>query len=238
LIVHLGAKEPRRASSKTEFMYIPIRTSTVLKTTRQLHLLLQFIPISISWNAHHVSVLEESSDIDTQIRAATEAFVAMKEDVFFDKKISGKTRMKQLCMYADSNELCSMEYDYWAFNATDIAKPATCHHECAQSGLLHTVSRWDRSICEHSEARIRITEVSMIRETNSPGVTARCITKSRLGSRGRHCQCRYDKVARYHRPPAQGLGRGFRIHWGTYYVHQSLGSEAKMPTKVKNRVQR
>ena len=56
-----------------------------------LHLLLQFIS----------SVLKESSDIDTQIRAAAEAFVAMK-DVFLDTKISVKS---QAIVHADSKEL-------------------------------------------------------------------------------------------------------------------------------------
>jgi hypothetical protein len=79
------------------------------------------------------------------------------KDVFFDKKISVKS---QAIVYADSNELRSMEYDSWAFKATHIAKFATFHHECVQ--WLVTVSRWDCR-CEHSEARIRVKGQNVLR---------------------------------------------------------------------------
>jgi hypothetical protein len=51
--------------------------------------------------------------MDTRIQAATGAFMAMK-DIFFDKKISLRTR-KQIVYYADSNDRCSSGIRFLGF---------------------------------------------------------------------------------------------------------------------------
>jgi hypothetical protein len=107
LNVHLGTKEPTRVNTKTEAMHIPARGTTPDRTATADYDVLdnsRFISFCDSFRYLGTQItpdLDETFEIKTQIRAATKAFMSMR-DIFFNRKIDLKTR-KQLYLQIPLN---------------------------------------------------------------------------------------------------------------------------------------
>jgi hypothetical protein len=144
LTVHLGTKEPTRVTAKTEAMHIPARGTTPEPTATADYDVLdngRFISFCDSFRYLGTQItpdLDETFEIDTRIRAATKAFMSMK-DIFFNKKIDLKTR-KQLYLQIPLN-IVLWGCDSSALKSSHIAKLTAFHHKCAR--WLVNVTRWD-----------------------------------------------------------------------------------------------
>jgi hypothetical protein len=107
LTVHLGTKVPTRVNTKIEAIHNPARGTTpepaatadydVLDNGR----FISFCDLFRYLGTQSTPDLDETFEIDTRIRAATKAFMSMK-DIFFNRKIDQKTR-KQLYLQIPLN---------------------------------------------------------------------------------------------------------------------------------------